>query len=139
MLIPYKLTVRFSDCDMMQHVNNAVYLNYFEEARIHYFRQVLGWNWDWNKNGIILRKNEIEYIKPILLHEPVEVTVYKEHIGTKSFTLSYVVKVENEIRCIGSSVLVAYDNTTKTSVPIPEQMREALMKLTTSDNTLNNS
>ena len=71
MLDSYRLQVRFSDCDMMQHVNNAVYLNYFEEARIHYFRQMLGMDWDWKKTGVILRKNELEYLKPVFLHEPV--------------------------------------------------------------------
>ena len=32
-----KIIVRFSDLDAMQHVNNATYLTYLEEARIDYF------------------------------------------------------------------------------------------------------
>lgn len=129
MLDSYKLQVRFSDCDMMQHVNNAVYLNYFEEARIHYFRQVLGEDWDWNKTGVILRKNELEYLKPVLLHEPVEIFVYLKHIGEKSFTLSYEVRVLDEVRTTGTSVLVCYDSVSKSSILIPYRMREALNKL----------
>lgn len=129
MLDSYKLQVRFSDCDMMQHVNNAVYLNYFEEARIHYFRQVLGIDWDWNKNGVILRKNELEYLKPVLLHDPVEIYVYLKQIGEKSFTLAYEVHVLKEVRTTGSSVMVCYDNSNKCSIPIPYRMREALNKL----------
>ncbi|MDR0802733.1 thioesterase family protein [Fluviicola sp.] len=129
MLDSYKLQVRFSDCDMMQHVNNAVYLNYFEEARIHYFRQVLGVDWDWNKMGVILRKNEVEYLKPVFLHEPIEIFVYLKHIGEKSFTLSYEVKVLQEVRTTGTSVLVCYDSVSKNSIPIPYRMKEALNKL----------
>lgn len=129
MLDSYKLQVRFSDCDMMQHVNNAIYLNYFEEARIHYFRQVLGVDWDWNKTGVILRKNELEYLKPVFLHEPVEIFVYLKHIGEKSFTLSYEVKVLQEVRTTGTSVLVCYDSVNKVSIPIPHRMKEALSKL----------
>ncbi|WP_343603938.1 thioesterase family protein [Fluviicola sp.] len=129
MLDSYKLQVRFSDCDMMQHVNNAVYLNYFEEARIHYFRQVLGVDWDWNKTGVILRKNELEYLKPVFLHEPVEIYVYLKHIGEKSFTLSYDVKVLQEVRTTGTSVLVCYDSVNKSSILIPHRMKEALGKL----------
>ncbi|AEA44820.1 acyl-CoA thioesterase [Fluviicola taffensis] len=129
MLDSYKLQVRFSDCDMMQHVNNAVYLNYFEEARIHYFRQMLGVEWDWKKTGVILRKNELEYLKPVFLHEPVEIFVYLKHIGEKSFTLSYEVKVLNEVKTTGSSVLVCYDSVNKISIPIPKRMKDALGKL----------
>ncbi len=129
MLDSYRLQVRFSDCDMMQHVNNAVYLNYFEEARIHYFRQMLGVDWDWRKTGVILRKNELEYLKPVFLHEPVEIFVYLKHVGEKSFTLSYEVKVLNEVKTTGSSVLVCYDSVNKCSIPIPQRMKEALGKL----------
>src|SRR6218665_2935682 len=102
----YKLKVRFSDCDMMQHVNNAVYLNYFEEARIHYFNHLLGLDWDWRKHGVLLRKNELEYLRPILLHEPVTIEVFLKHIGDKSFTLAYEVKVLDDLRTTGTSVLV---------------------------------
>ena len=126
---PLKLKVRFSDCDMMQHVNNAIYLNYFEEARIHYFRNLLGVDWDWNKNGILLRKNELEYLKPVFLNDPVEIYCYLKHIGEKSFTLAYEVKVNGEIRTTGVSVLVCYDSTIHRSVPVSEKMREGLNKL----------
>lgn len=126
---PLKLQVRFSDCDMLQHVNNAIYLNYFEEARIHYFRQLLGTDWDWQRNGILLRKNELEYLKPVYLHDPVEVHCYLKHIGEKSFTMSYEVKVNNELRTTGTSVLVCFDNTTGRSIPIPEKMRAGLARL----------
>lgn len=129
MLDSYKLQVRFSDCDMMQHVNNAVYLNYFEEARIHYFRQMLGVDWDWKKTGVILRMNELEYLKPVYLHDPVEIFVFLKKIGEKSFTLAYEVRVLKEVRTTGTSVLVCYDSINKCSIPIPKRMKDALGKL----------
>jgi acyl-CoA thioester hydrolase len=129
MITSYKLQVRFSDCDMLQHVNNAVYLSYFEEARIHYFRQLVGIHWDWNKTGILLRKNELEYIKPVFLHDPVEIAVYLKHLGDKSFTLAYEVLVNGEVRTTGTSALVCFDNTIKQSIKIPELMRKGLERL----------
>lgn len=130
MIDPYKLQVRFSDCDMMQHVNNAIYLNYFEEARIHYFRHLVGIDWDWKKNGVLLRKNELEYLKPVFLNDPVTIEVFLKHVGDKSFTLAYEVKVLGELRTTGTSVLVCYDSVVKTSIPIPARMKEGLNKLT---------
>jgi acyl-CoA thioester hydrolase len=73
---PAKIQVRFSDCDMMGHVNNAVYLSYFEMARIYYFGILLAKDRDWKKEGVLLRKNEVEYLKPVLLHEVPEISVF---------------------------------------------------------------
>jgi acyl-CoA thioester hydrolase len=129
MIEPLKLKVRFSDCDMMQHVNNAVYLNYFEEARIHYFRQILGIDWDWKREGILLRKNELEYLKPVFLHDPVEISVFLKHLGEKSFTLTYEVRVNQDLRTTGTSVLVCFDSTVKSSIPIPVKMRDGLNRI----------
>lgn len=129
MIEPLRLKVRFSDCDMMQHVNNAVYLNYFEEARIHYFHQILGIDWDWKREGILLRKNELEYLKPVFLHDPVEITVFLKHLGEKSFTLTYEVRVNQDLRTTGTSVLVCFDSTVKSSISIPAKMRDGLNRI----------
>lgn len=129
MIEPLRLKVRFSDCDMMQHVNNAVYLNYFEEARIHYFRQILGIDWDWKREGILLRKNELEYLKPVFLHDPVEISVYLKHLGDKSFTLTYEVRVNQDLRTTGTSVLVCFDSQVMRSIPIPAKMRDGLNRI----------
>ena len=34
------LVVRFADVDVMGHVNNAVYLSYFEQARVAFFKKI---------------------------------------------------------------------------------------------------
>ena len=54
------IPVRFSDIDAMGHVNNAIYLNYFEQARMSFFQESIGKEWDWKKDGIVLGRNEID-------------------------------------------------------------------------------
>lgn len=129
MITPATIQVRFSDCDMMGHVNNAMYLSYFEMARIHYFGVLFGKDRDWKKNGVLLRKNEVEYLKPVLLHEHPEICVYTEHIGTKSFTVSYELKVNGEIRTTGKSVLVCFDSTINSTILLADEMKAALETL----------
>lgn len=128
-IAPAKIQVRFSDCDMMGHVNNAIYLSYFEMARIHYFQELLGDNWDWRSNGVLLRKNEAEYLKPVLLHEKPEIYVYLAGTGTKSFTVAYELFVGDELRTVGQSVLVCFNQTTQQSMPISETLKAALEHL----------
>jgi len=35
------LHVRFRDCDAMGHVNHAVYLTYFEQCRLTFWRELI--------------------------------------------------------------------------------------------------
>jgi acyl-CoA thioester hydrolase len=128
---PLKIQVRFSDIDLMGHVNNAVYLNYFESARMYYLLAVLGHDWDWRSNGIILKTNEIEYIKPIFLGENPEVVVTLEHLGTKSFSLAYELTVSNEIKTKGKSVLVSFDFNQNQTKELSLEFKQALNKLKT--------
>jgi len=125
-ITPAIIQVRFADIDIMGHVNNAVYLSYFENARMHYFKHLIGENWDWNKDGIILLKNEVQYIKPVLMNDSPEIKITVEHIGNKSFILSYDLQVAGETKCIGSSTLVGYDNSQHKSISIPDKMRKQL-------------
>lgn len=126
MIKPAKIQVRFTDLDVLGHVNNNIYLSYFEMARVHYFRELLGVEWDWKHYTVVLAKNQVEYIRPVLLsHEP-EVYMAVEHIGTKSFTLSYELKVSGTVFAKGASVLVAFDGLKNESMEIHAQMRQAL-------------
>lgn len=129
MIRPAKIQVRFRDCDMMGHVNNAVYLSYFEQARMHYFEELIGADWDYKKDGILLVKNEVEYLKPILLHDRPEIFVYLVEIGEKSFTLGYEVKVNEELRSKGVSKLVCFDFESQKSVKVYPRMKTAFQKI----------
>lgn len=134
MITPAKIQVRYADLDAMEHVNNSIYLSYFEYARVYYFAQLLGKNWDWKENGILLATNEVTYIKPILLSHVPEVTIYCQKIGNKSFTLGYEIEVNGEMYSTGSSVIVSFDAIQMKTVPIHPEMRTALEKLIRNEN-----
>lgn len=121
-----KIQVRFSDLDVMGHVNNSVYLSYFEYARVQYFGRLLGENWDWQKNGVLLVRNEIDYHKPVLLTDTPEVYIFVDSVGSKSFTLSYEIKVKDVVTTTGKSVLVCFDASKNTTIEVPSDMREIL-------------
>ena len=125
-----QIQTRFSDIDSMGHVNNAMYLNYFESARMDFFRTELGEDWDWQKSGILLARNEIDYLQPVFIDERIKVELYCSHIGTKSFTLDYIVSdnKSEEVKTKGRSILVCFNNEEKESIEIPEKIRIILEK-----------
>ena len=129
MIQPARIHVRFSDLDVLGHVNNSIYLSYFEIARVHYFGELLGRTWDWSQNTVVLVKNEVEYLKPVLLSDAPFVKMLVEEIGNKSFKLRYELSVEGEIRTKGASTLVAYNGKSHETMPVHPEMREALEQL----------
>ena len=126
-----KIQVRFADCDVMGHVNNAVYLSYFEMARMHYFQFMVGDTWDWKENGIILVKNEVTYLKPVLLHDKPEIRVLAGKIGRTSVEMSYELYVSDVIYTTGVSKLVCFDFKIQQTVPVYEEMLKGFSKLDT--------
>lgn len=63
----YSLPVRFRDIDPLNHVNNAVYNTYFEEARIHFIYDVKEWAAGFEEGkSFVLVKSTVEYLKPVL-------------------------------------------------------------------------
>jgi acyl-CoA thioester hydrolase len=129
MITPAKIQVRLTDIDILGHVNNAIYLNYFEMTRIHYFNQLVGPNWDWMENGVVLVQNEVHYHLPVFLHDNPEIFMFCNKIGNKSFTLSYELYVNGELRTTGSSTLVGFNSKRHMSIEIPEKMRTSLSQL----------
>jgi acyl-CoA thioester hydrolase len=122
--------IRYADIDVMGHVNNTVYLHYFEQARMAWFHELIGGEWDWNSDGLILARNEIDYKLPLFLHDKAVVETTVEHVGNKSMKLSYrVLKAHEDTQVLvatGASILVSFDHKTQQTQPIPESWRNAI-------------
>jgi acyl-CoA thioester hydrolase len=110
--------VRFSDCDPMGHVNNAVYSTYLEQARIG----VLG-----GLSAFILARVEIDFRAELRAGEEVEVRSRCGRIGTKSFDLEHELHVDGRLVAEARSVLVAYDYETGRSVEVPDAVKARLL------------
>ena len=109
--------VRFRDCDLMGHVNNAVYSTYLEEARIGVLDDLV---------DFILARVEIDFRSELRTGEEVEVRTRCSRVGTKSFDLEHVIAADGRVVAEAKSVLVSYDYGRGESVPVPDELRERL-------------
>ena len=126
------IQIRFSDIDAMGHLNNAIYLTYFEIARVRYLDLIPNIDWDDKRYGLIVAKAEVNFKAPVFLSDIIEVHIRTSHIGTKSFAVEYeMVKVlangERSIAATGTTVQVAYDYIEHKSVPLLEQWKQFLV------------
>lgn len=116
----HPVEVRYSDLGARLHVNNARYLSYLEEGRIHYRRR-LGLR---AEVGVILADVHIHYLKPIFLDNMVRVGVRVARIGNKSIHFEHIVAGEGEVvYAEAEAVMVTYDYALGTAIPVPEDWR----------------
>jgi acyl-CoA thioester hydrolase len=114
--------------DEMHHVNNAVYLTYFEQARIVYFGEAL--KLGWKEISFILASSHVDYLRPLVFPDPAFVYLRASKLGNKSLEMRYFVTTlvdeKEEVSATGYSTLVMYDYPTKQTMPIPEILREKI-------------
>jgi acyl-CoA thioester hydrolase len=120
------IPVRFRDIDGMGHVNNAVYLTYFEAARIPYCLQLAGASGA-RQADMIVAEITCTYHSPAVYGETMQAGVRVEEIREHSFTLSYRIEDEATGRLVatGSSVQVGYDYQAKSVRPVSEMFTTA--------------
>jgi len=126
-----KLEIRFADIDMAGHVHNSKYLCYFEQGRIDFLSEMTSSDWDWRKKGLVLGRNEVDYISPIYLNDEICIVTKCDHVGIKSFTLSYELyktngENGNELCTKGRSILVCMDHELDKSLPVFEEWKGLL-------------
>ncbi len=121
--------VRFSDMDSLGHANNAVYLSYFEESRVHYFRQLFEIPIDDStKLGFIVLEIRCTYKTPAYYGETLKVYSRISWMKNKSMEMQYLAVGTEDARIVaeGSSILVAYDYSNKGSIEIPWNVRSKI-------------
>lgn len=128
-MTPYCPEVRFVDLDAMGIVNNATYLTYLEQARIHFFSELVGADWDWHAGGVVVARHAIDYRLPLRLNDVPEIHTWIAAVGGKSMTVKYVIRLQGATPAHevarAETVLVGYDHLRGASVDIPALWREA--------------
>jgi acyl-CoA thioester hydrolase len=119
------IQVRFRDLDPMDHVNNAVYASYLEQARSAYFDEVL--EESLAAVDTVLASLTIDFHAPIRPGDDASVAVTVPELGDASIPMEYEVRRgDGTVAATATSVQVAYDRETESSRPVPDAWREAI-------------
>ena len=122
------MVVRFRDIDSMGHVNNAVFLTYFEEGRKAFLSEVLDIV-NPEDYPFILAHIDCDFLKPVRLGDNLALHVWIGEIGEKSFSFKYELADREDTSVTygkGESVMVYFDYRTNRAIPIP---RDFLKKI----------
>jgi acyl-CoA thioester hydrolase len=123
--VVHQQDVQFRDIDGLGHVNNAVYLNYLENAKIAYFREVIG-DVDLDRLGIVADV-KIAFRSPSFLGETLPIGIRIARVGTKSLEFAFAVHgPDGRLVAEGTSVHVTFDYDRREPIPIPADWRERI-------------
>lgn len=120
------LGVRWRDLDAFNHVNNANYLTYLEEARLQWLQHVRDW---FSETSMpVLAASTLNYRQPIAWPASLHVELRCERLGNSSMTLGHrIVDADDSshLYCDGHVVMVWMNPASGKPVPLPEAIRNA--------------
>ena len=103
--------MRWSDMDAYGHVNNVVYLQYFEMARVAlFFERASLEERTGLRRGTVVAAHEIAYKLPVVYSSrPLDVQIWVSGIRAAAFTCHYEVFDHENLAVTGSTLLVPVD------------------------------
>lgn len=119
-----EIPVRYRDIDSINHVNNATYVTYLEEARVQYINDVLGA--DPSRPGFVVAAVSVEYEQPIVFGQDVVVALSVTDIGTSSITMDYEIRADGDVAATAETVIVTVDPEGDGPRPVPDEWRERI-------------
>jgi len=135
-----RLEVRYRDLDPYGHVNNAVYLEFFETLQFAYWRRLaenLGVELetgDLPGARHVVAENRVRYVSPVFLDDELYGAASISSVGNRSYTMEYELRVgksfeEGELAAEGSAAHVFYDPEAGSSRPRPDWFLSAVAEL----------
>ena len=123
-VVPHQ--VLFRDLDPFGHVNNAVFLTYFEHARTLLWFDITGLSGA-RDIGFIVARAEVDFKKQIDF-ERIEIRVRVGEIRNSSFDWVYEIRKNNgtELAATGKVVVVLFDWARQSKLAIGDELRRKL-------------
>lgn len=118
-----QIPVRFRDLDPLNHVNNAIFCTYYEEARINFIREIPELSAQLNNGfSFVLANLNIDFIKPVVYPAVLLIGSGIKSIGNSSITSFQAIYTEGskQLISVAKTSGVWFDLNTQRSSRIPK-------------------
>ena len=123
------VSLRWSDLDAFNHVNNSRYLTFLEQARIEWF-ETLDEPWMDDHSAPVVASATLNFKRPIAYPAQVAVELFTDRLGTSSVVIGHrIVAADGTVHCDGHVVAVWVDRQTGKPTPLPPGVRRASERL----------
>lgn len=86
----YLAPLRWGDMDAQRHVNNAVYLDYLQDARVDYLLSGPPQMKELLDTGVLVVGHQVEYLAPVEFSlRPLRINLWVDAVGASRFVIGY--------------------------------------------------
>jgi acyl-CoA thioester hydrolase len=119
------IQVRFSDTDMLGHVNNSSYNQFFDIGRYECLTKTFGDLNNWKEQMLVVVHIETDYIKPVFIETKINVETQIVEVGNRSLKMrQQITNDKGEVMVKSMSVMSAFDARNGQSFVIPDEWRK---------------
>ena len=138
---PTRLEIRYGDLDPYGHVNNAVYLEFFEKIRIDYWKAVahLAGIRELEAGDVpgaryVVAETTVRFKAPIVFEDTLHGAAWVRTIGNRSYTMDFELRTgetfeEGTLAAEGSAAHVFFDPVHDAVQPRPDWFLPTVAKL----------
>lgn len=129
---PYRhympLQIRFTDIDMLGHLNNSIFVNFFDLGKTAYFSTVLGGPLDWDTISLVIVNINCSFFSPVHFTDRIEVFTKTLEIGERSVTMDQrIVNTDTgATHACCRTVLAGFDIKNRCGIPVTDQWRRLI-------------
>ncbi|QDY41222.1 acyl-CoA thioesterase [Candidatus Pantoea soli] len=127
------IKVRGYHLDVYQHVNNARYLEFLEEARWQWLEEVDAFHWLMQQQlAFVVVNININYRRPAVLGDVLQIESEVSQLNSKSGIIAQRVLLDSDQTVVVADALLTFvciDLRTQKAVPLESELRERLSAL----------
>ena len=119
--------IRFNDVDLFGHLNNSVYIEFFDMGKLLYFKQFMGGHFEKQQSVPVVATINCTFCEPTYIDDRLEVFTAVASIGEKSLVLEQrIIDSNKNVKCIATTHMVNVDAKTGRPVPVTDEWRKAI-------------
>lgn len=122
------IQIRFSDVDVLGHVNNTKYFTFFDTGKAYYMEAVLGHKVDWHHVDTVVANVDCAFLSPVFFGEEIELLTACEQIHEKSYSILQLLREKNtgQAKALCRSIMVAFDQSKGKACEVSDELRKKL-------------
>ena len=113
--------VRWSDQDLLGHVNNARMITLIEECRVRWMHEIRAGHI--TGGGLLVARQTIDYLVPVMYGPELKMTVTVKKLGNSSFTVNTRGDQDGQQVFAHDCVLVHIDRDSQKPTPLTPELR----------------
>ncbi|WP_281982221.1 acyl-CoA thioesterase [Thalassorhabdomicrobium marinisediminis] len=117
--------VRFGEVDMLHHVNNVVYLRWYETLRVHYMDDYGIYTKAGPEPKLVVKSVSLDYRAEVTRGASYINVARTTEMRNTSFAMEYATFVDGRITTTGAAVVVLL-NADNSKRPLPDALRDTL-------------